>query len=223
MAHPYSSLDVAPESGFSMSLDWDLDNEDRQLADENDNRLAQILAEDAAFVFDQIRAITMTGHPLASAMDLNRAGIAGHSRGGKTVGRACSTNEAFRACVVIDNIGPARERITGIDQPFLTLRSDWDENRVAELHNYLSRTGSVAHDVMLLNSNHFSCSDLPLFIPELQVEAVEPVESINTCARIIAAFFDAFLSDGASETIGWLPDGLSRQTSIRRFSSKLVE
>ena len=206
-----------------MSLDWDLDNEDQQLADENDNRLAQILAEDAAFVFDQIRAIAMTGHPLASAIDLNRAGIAGHSRGGKTVGRACSTNEAFRACVVIDNIGPARERITGIDQPFLTLRSDWDENRVAELHDYLSRTGSVAHDVLLLNSNHFSCSDLPLFIPELQVEAVEPVESINTCARIIAAFFDAFLSDGASETIGWIPDGLSRQTSVRRFSSNAVE
>jgi hypothetical protein len=91
------------------------------------------------------------------------------------------------------------------------------------LHNYLSRTGSVAHDVLLLNSNHFSCSDLPLFIPELQVEAVEPVESINTCARIIAAFFDAFLSDGASETIGWIPDELSRQTSIRRFSSNAVE
>ncbi len=223
MAHPYSSLDVAPESGFSMSLDWDLDNEDQQIADKNDNRLAQILAEDAAFIFDQMRAIAMTGHPLASAMDLNRAGIAGHSRGGKTVGRACSTNEAFRACVVIDNIGPARERITGIDQPFLTLRSDWDENRVAELHNYLSRTGSVAHDVLLLNSNHFSCSDLPLFVPELQVEGVEPVKSINTCARIIGAFFDAFLSDGASETIGWIPDGLSHQTSIRRFSSNAVE
>jgi len=223
MSHPYSSLDFAAESGFSISLDWDLDNEDRQLADANDNRLAQILADDAAFVFDQVQAIATTDDPLAAAIDMNRAGIAGHSRGGKTVGRACSSKEIFRACVVIDNIGPARERVTGIDQPFLTLRSDWDAERVTELHDYLGRTGSIAHDVVLLNSNHFSCTDLPIFISELQGEGIEPVTSISACARIIASFFESFLSIGANGITDWLPDGLSDQISMRRFGSTAIE
>ena len=223
MSHPYSSLDVSPESGLSMSLDWDLDNEDRQLADANDNRLAQILADDAAFVFDQVQAITTTNDPLAAVIDMNRAGIAGHSRGGKTVGRACSTKEVFRACVVIDNIGPARERVTGIDQPFLTLRSDWGAERVTELHDYLDRTGSVAYDVVLLNSNHFSCTDLPIFISELQGEGIEPVAGIGVCAKTIASFFESFLSNGASESTDWVPDGLSDQISIRQFGSTAIE
>ena len=217
ISHPYSSLDVAPESGFSMSLDWDLDNEDPQRADNNDNRLADILAEDAAFVLEQIRVMARSDHVLAGAMDLDRVGIAGHSRGGKTVGRSCSTNKEFRACAVIDNIGPARERETGINQPFLTLRSDWNENRVAELRDYLGRTGSVSHDVLLLQSNHFTCTDMPLFISELRVEGTDPVDGITACVRIIAGFFEEFLSATASESDNWIPEDLSKRISVRQF------
>jgi len=218
ISHPYSSLDVAPESGFSMSLDWDLDNEDPQRADNNDNRLADILAEDAAFVLRQIRIMAGSGHALALAIDLCRVGIAGHSRGGKTVGRSCSTNKEFRACAVIDNIGPARERASGIEQPFLTLRAEWNEDRTAALHDFLRRTGSVSHDVLLRDSNHFTCTDLPLFISELRVEGAEPDEGINACARIIAGFFEAFLSVSADDSSDWIPEDLSERVSVRQFS-----
>ena len=71
-------------------------------------RLAAILAADAAFILDQFRRMAGQGDSLGVVMNLDRVGIAGHSRGGKTVGRACSSNSAFQACVVIDNIGPAR-------------------------------------------------------------------------------------------------------------------
>jgi len=223
MSHPYSSLDVAPESGFSMSLDWDLDNDDRQIADENDNRLSDILAEDAHFVLNQVRIAAGNGHPLAAAMDLDRAGIAGHSRGGKTVGRACSTNKQFRACAVIDNIGPARERKTGIKQPFLTLRSDWGEDRVNELHDYLGRTGSVAHDVLLMNSNHFTCTDMALFISDLREERADPIEGIKACARIIVTFFRTFLAADASETVNWIPQDHSEEVSVQYFTSSSGE
>jgi predicted dienelactone hydrolase len=217
MAHPHSSLDVAPDSGFSMSLDWNLDSEDRQVADENDNRLADILAEDAKFVMDQMRIIDRSSDALAVAMNLDRVGIAGHSRGGKTVGRTCATNKDFRACAVIDNIGPARERNTGIEQPFLTLRSDWREDRVNQLHDYLSRTGSISHDILLLRSNHFTCTDIPLFITELRVEGLEPGEGIHACASIITAFFGIFLAGGTSEDADWIPDELSEHVSVRQF------
>ena len=78
-----------------MTRNWDLDNEDRAIADRNDNELAGILASDAAFVLERLRVLQADGHVLGKAMNLDKIGIAGHSRGGKTVGRACSTNTAF--------------------------------------------------------------------------------------------------------------------------------
>ncbi len=193
MSHPYSTMDVAPVSGFSMSIDWGLDQEDDQAATAADNRLAQVLAGDAAFVLHQLRKLVENDDPFDGALELSHVGIAGHSRGGTTVGRACASNPDIVACVVIDNIGPDRERETGVKPPFLTLRASWAEERIAILHDYLNRTGSVAYDVELASSNHFTCTDLPLFMLDLRVEGIEPVDGIDACANILASFFDAYL------------------------------
>jgi predicted dienelactone hydrolase len=193
MSHPYSTMDVAPVSGFSMSIDWGLDQEDDQAATAADNRLAQVLADDAAFVLSQLRKLVKNDDPFDGALELSHVGIAGHSRGGTTVGRACASNPNFVACAVIDNIGPDRERETGVNQPFLTLRAPWAEERIAILHDYLNRTGSVAYDVELASSNHFTCTDLPLFMLDLRFEGIEPVDGIDACANILVGFFDAYL------------------------------
>ncbi len=217
MSHPQSSFDFAPVTGFSMSREWDLDNEDRQIADRNDNELAGILAGDAKFVLDRLRDLKAGSDPLGQVLDLDRVGIAGHSRGGKTVGRACSSSDDFKACVVLDNIGPAKERTTGIEQPFLALRAPWGEERIAELHDYLGRTGSVAYDVELANSNHFSCSDLPLFISDIRAENMAPADGIKACAGLLQAFLDRYLVSGSARAGGWLPAYLTKQVAIRSF------
>ena len=193
MSHPYSTMDVAPVSGFSMSIDWGLDQEDDQAALAADNHLAEVLAGDAAFVLRQLRNLGEDHDPFKGTLDLSKVGIAGHSRGGTTVGRACASNPDIVACAVIDNIGPDREQKTGVKPPFLTLRSSWDEERIAILHDYLNRTGSVAYDVELAGSNHFSCTDLPLFMHDLRVDGIEPADGIDACAKILASFFDAYL------------------------------
>ncbi len=193
MSHPYSTMDVAPVSGFSMSIDWGLDQEDEQAAMAADNRLALVLAGDAAFVLYQLRKLVENDDPFDGALELSHVGITGHSRGGTTVGRACASNPDIVACAVIDNIGPDRERETGVPPPFMTLRSPWDVERIALLHDYLSRTGSVAYDVELASSNHFTCTDLPLFMTDLRVEGIDPVDGIDACANILASFFDAYL------------------------------
>jgi predicted dienelactone hydrolase len=92
MSHPYSTMDVAPVSGFSLSIDWGLDQEDEQAAMAADNRLAQVLAGDAAFVLHQLRKLIENDDPFDGALELSHVGIAGHSRGGTTVGRACASN-----------------------------------------------------------------------------------------------------------------------------------
>ena len=166
-----------------MSIDWGLDQEDEQAAAAADDRLAHVLASDAAFVVNQLRKLVENGGPFASALALKHIGSAGHSRGGTTVGRTCASNPDFIACAVIDNIGPDRERETGVPPPFLTLRSPWAVERIAVLHDYLSRTGSVAYDIELANSNHFTCTDLPLFMPDLRIEGVDPVGGINAVGQ----------------------------------------
>lgn len=218
MTHPYSTLDVVPTSGFSMSIDWGLDQEDEQAALEADNRLADVLAGDAAFVLHQLRKLVENDEAFGHALDLSQVGITGHSRGGTTVGRACASNPDIVACAVLDNIGPDRERETGVKQPFLTLRSPWDEERIAVLHDYLSRTGSVAYDVEMADSNHFSCTDLPLFMPDLQVKGVDPVVGIDGCAKILTSFFDAYLRRKiASDDDSWERSILSDRISIKKF------
>ena len=217
ISHPFSTIDVARKSGFSMSIDWGLDDEDAKAAAMADNRLADILAEDAAFVLEQIRGLVDHDASFATAIDLDETGIAGHSRGGKTVGRACSSYRVFKACLVIDNIGPARERKTGIRVPFLTLRSPWSEDRIAELHDYLGRTGSVSYDVELADTNHFTCTDLPLFMPDLRIAGIDPVDGIDACATILADFFDAYLRRHISPDDDWMPSDQLSTVSIRRF------
>jgi predicted dienelactone hydrolase len=217
MTHPFSTIDVAPASGFSMSIDWGLDQEDEQAAAEADNRLADVLARDAAFVLERLRDLARTGTSFAGALDLDEVGIAGHSRGGKTVGRTCASHPAFKACAVIDNIGPARERTTGIQPPLLTLRSPWDNERVAKLHDYLGRTGSVAYDVAMIDSNHFTCADLPLFIPDLRAEGVDPADGIENCARILTGFFDAHLVRRLPSDERWVPPVHPDLVEVRRF------
>jgi hypothetical protein len=193
MSHPYSTIDVAPHSGFSMSIDWGLDAEDAETARANDDRMANVLAADARFVIERLGQLASSDGPFAGALELDHLGIAGHSRGGTTVGRSCTADPRFVACAVLDNIGPDREQETGVPTPFLTLRSPWDDERIAALHDYLGRTGSVAHDVELSDSNHFTCTDLPLFLSDLRVEGVEPADGIGKCAKILTSFFDAYL------------------------------
>ena len=217
MSHPYSTMDVAPVSGFSMSIDWGLDQEDEQAAMAADNRLALVLAGDAAFVLHQLRRLVENDDPFDGALELSHVGIAGHSRGGTTVGRACASNPDIVACAVIDNIGPDRERETGVPPPFMTLRSPWDVERIALLHDYLSRTGSVAYDVELASSNHFTCTDLPLFMPDLRVEGIDPVDGIDACVNILASFFDAYLRRRIST------DGHTWEQTIRSDNVRITK
>jgi hypothetical protein len=218
MSHPQSTLDVTPHSGFSMSIDWGLDQEDEQAAFAADNYLAETLAGDAAFVLEKLRKFVETDDLFNEALDLRHVGIAGHSRGGTTVGRACASNPDIVACAVIDNIGPDRERVTGIKQPFMILRSPWNEERIALLYDYLSRTGSVAYDVLLPNSNHFTCTDLPLFMADLRVIDIDPIDGIDACANILASFFNAYLRRREStENDDWALPVRSTGVHVTRF------
>src|SRR6185369_14602272 len=109
-----------------------------------EDALADILAADASFVLDRLAEWN------AGKLDLRRAAIVGHSRGGITVARGCSKEPRFVACVTMDNIGPEREAAEGLHKPQLTIRtSGWSPERVQRLHAFLSRNTAGATEAVV--------------------------------------------------------------------------
>jgi hypothetical protein len=170
LSHAYSGMDVFPSGGMLMSSDvWRASKgatpeEEARL----DDALSDGLAGDARFALSRIEQIQSGAipHPLNGHIDLGKAALLGHSRGGKTVGRACADDTRFKACVTFDNIAPARERKTGIHTPHLVIRTPWAALREKELDQYLALNPAGAFDIALTAANHFTFSDLTLIDPE---------------------------------------------------------
>ncbi len=116
--------------------------------------------------------------------------------------RACSTDPRFNAAIIYDNVGPVRERASGLKQPLLSMRtaSDrWPDERVQALHDYLARTGSVAFEVVVDGASHSSFSDLPMIDFAHYPSDIDPTRAhaiVAACTRDFLAGY--LLGDDAS-------------------------
>ena len=72
----------------------------------------------------------------------------------------------------------------------------------------------------MIDANHFTCTDLPRFIPELQVEDLDPAVGIETCARILAGFFDAHLVRRLPGDEPWMLPVLPDLLEMREFRAR---
>ncbi|MGD8496800.1 MAG: hypothetical protein PVF05_11460 [Gemmatimonadales bacterium] len=194
MSHLHSGWDVFPEGGFVMSSSYWQGPEgasDAELA-RLDDELTSMLAADARFTLDRLTDLTATDprNRFTGRIDTTRVAIIGHSRGGSTVGRACSIDDRFDACVVFDNIGPEPETETGLSQPQLTIRRPWPRDRVAQLDAFLSRNRSEAVDAVVEGTVHMSFTDLPLIDPGRYDAAIAPERAHEIVAALTRAFLE---------------------------------
>lgn len=228
ISHAYSGWDVYARDGVVMSSNhwWGSEEMSEAQQQEMVETLNDALAGDASFVLDRLAAMSHDGGgPFAGAFDLSRVAIAGHSRGGKTVGRACSSDARFRVAIVLDNIGPERERGTGLAQPLLTIRTAaerWSEERTGALHDYLRRTGSVAYEVIVDGAVHNSFSDLPLIDFEHYPSDIDPMRAHAIIARCARAFLDAHLPRGEDSALESTLSGIP-ELHVTRFGNALSD
>ena len=211
MSHAYSGWDVFPEGGHVMS------------ADMSDEEQTAMLAADAIFTLDRLTEL-MRRDPhgrFAGRLDTAHVAIIGHSRGGSTVGRACSADERFDACIIFDNIGPDREAGAGLHKPQLTIRQPWPEVRAGRLLDFLGRNTTVAFDAVIDGTIHMSFTDLPLIDPARHESDIAP----ERAHAIVSALTLGFLEKYALEEPGRGDRGLPGfpEVTVRAFGPEAPE
>jgi len=201
LSHKYSTWDIFPAGGFSLSRNWFTDD------DPEGEALTESLAADATVALDRLTALSRSDSSgrFTNRIDLARIAIAGHSRGGKTVARACSADARFLACITLDNVGPAREVESGLSRPQMTIRTDdpddWDVDRIALLRAFLERNPVLGREVVLKNATHNDFSDLPIVDPTGSPSRLDQTKSQWCIASAILQFLSTQLDTGAGAGI----------------------
>jgi len=194
LSHALNGLDAFPGLKVMAPERWALPKDatpDQEAA--NDNAMSEELARDARFALDRLSDISSGAikHPLNGRIDMTKVAIAGHSRGGNTVARGCSTDPRFKACITYDNIGPDREEKTGLKTPQLTVRTSWSPDRKEELRSYLNKNPTTAEDVEITGATHFTFTDLQIVDPENYKPKLDPVKGL----RLAEDITDKFIRD----------------------------
>jgi hypothetical protein len=225
ISHPYVGLDVFPVGGLLESIDWGLDADDPAEARANEDRMADVLAGDVRFVLERLVALDASDPDgrFTGRLDLDRVGIVGHSRGGATVARSCSSLPAIDACVILDNIGTEREMETGLPRPHLAVRrADWSESRVARLRGFLGRNTVESWDVAIAGASHFSFSDLPIVDPTRYGSEIDPLRAHRIVADLVLAFLDQYVrgerSTSIPAAIEWWDEAARAAVSFSRWT-----
>lgn len=210
LSHAYSGLDLFPGLPVLSVERWLAPRaatpEQRTALDE---AMSDELALDARFGLTQVENIASgaISHPLNGRIDLSRVAIAGHSRGGKTVARACSSDSRFKACVTYDNLAPERERATGLRTPQLTVRTAWEPDRRDTLHAYMKLNPGAAVDVEIAQATHFTFTDLQIVDPQQYPAKLDPVRGLSLANGITLDFLDSVWAGKAPTLSGFAKPG----------------
>lgn len=118
--HPHAAAGVVFPDGRVTSMDPRM--MDQAFVDAS----VPVLAQDAAFVADQLAAVN-AGDPkglLTGRLDLQRLGLFGVSLGGMTTATACQRDPRFRACLILDAVVPPEVLQVGLRQPVMWISRD---------------------------------------------------------------------------------------------------
>ncbi|MCB9292111.1 MAG: prolyl oligopeptidase family serine peptidase [Lewinellaceae bacterium] len=183
---------------------------------------------DQRFVLDQIETLSRAGK-LASGklLDLEQAGVFGHSFGGATSAATLTLDTRFRAGINMDGFYFGEAHKTGFEQPFMELRADnksaeemsekelkeWKFTR-EQYQNFLfdewkKRIDSYARNgyesYAIRYANHMSFSDFSLMMPLGFLTAPHREAHHQLTTHLVLDFFNRHLKNaGAAE----VPQGL---------------
>jgi len=190
---PYAASMVVFPDGRQAAYDTRLDPPHRQPCYDPDTAPAHgafadahmpYLAQDAIFTLDQLTALNRADPNgiLTGRLDLQRAGLFGHSLGGIVGGEACLQEPRLRACLLEDAYMPADVVRAGLRQPTMWITWDADTMRLerrrsggwsaAAIHEHLTTMRAVyeslpgdGYYVQVPGTFHVDMTDAPLLTP----------------------------------------------------------
>lgn len=215
MSHAHAGFDFFPGLGLlARNPRWTAPTgtASRQASDSFYEEMTDALAADARFVLDQLQSLDAGAAETwcAGRIDLERVAILGHSRGGKTVSRACTTDPRFKAAVIYDNLPPQPDRERGFRQPLMMFRvadpdgTDvrspsglirWSPERMRAARALVEHGRSPGYDVAIRAISHFHFSDRALIETERFASKHDPRDTLELIEAYTLAFLDRHLLD----------------------------
>ena len=160
-------------------------------------------AEDIGFVLDELDAINQGADPLAGALDLERVGIMGFSKGGAAAGQFCVTDERCKAGINLTGFMYGDIVDINLDVPFFFINEEelWcPDCYVNEL--FFKRSESSAYQMKIRGARHTNFGDYILYGQLIQSSNDEPAieaERMISIQNVYSlAFFDKYLKGLAS-------------------------
>jgi hypothetical protein len=180
--------------------------------------LMPYIARDVSFTLDQLASLNQADPNgiLTGRLDLQRAGLVGHSLGAIDGGEACRLDPRLRACLLEDGFMPDDVVRAGLQQPTMFITRDADTMRLerreaggwaeADIHETLSTMRAVyerlpgdGYYVQVPGMFHLDMTDAPLLTPlASRLGLSGPIGGARAHDIINAyslAFFDRHLKD----------------------------
>lgn len=157
---------------------------------------AEIGRRDLELALQNLRALAESDPAgrFVGKIDFANLGIFGHSLGGRIAGAFAEQNAGVRAYISMEGIAPRRARLAGLEIPIAMMCSSGTLPYAKD--NYQSLIDGRRREVFMIEMvgfGHNSVTDFPLATPSQFSYEIEPLEGLETSARIVRLFFDAYL------------------------------
>ncbi|WP_420632051.1 alpha/beta hydrolase family protein [Candidatus Leptofilum sp.] len=179
------------------------------------NPLVRTWANDIGFLLDTMTAWNgEAGHLLNGRLNLNQAGVFGHSTGGGATMQFCLQDARCRAGVGLDSwLLPVGETVLaqGPSQPFMFISTPrWlgpdNQARGRAIFNNLTANG---YNLILAETQHYDFTDLALLsplTPQLELSGnINSAYSLTIQNEYLLAFFDQYLRERPSNLLNQPP------------------
>ncbi len=101
------------------------------------NAIGSVWVADARFTLDQLTKLNTDDKLLKGHLNLEEAGMYGHSFGGATAAEVCQIDTRFKACINMDGTVFSMTSSSQIKQPFLWMASDYSrvtDSQLQQVH-----------------------------------------------------------------------------------------
>ena len=162
----------------------------------------RLWGEDIAFVVEQLKAMNSNTGFFKGALDINRIGVMGYSKGGAAAGQYCLTaDDRCKAGINLGGFMFADIVEKNLTKPFMIMEhiEPWAPNGLPIGELFIERAESSAYMVAIKDALHGNFCDMTLAKKYIKLEGiVGPIDGekfLNIMKYYVRTFFDKYVKE----------------------------